>query len=122
MDTAVTQYDLNTCAASIHEQADLQLNAVYAEAVAAARDADAQAEEFGSDAHSASYGIGTAEEQLRAAQRAWMSFRDLDCDAYAKRLGGGTWLSMQHASCLASMTQERTEQLRIYVEGGGGGG
>jgi uncharacterized protein YecT (DUF1311 family) len=115
MDTAMTQYELNTCAASIYQQADEDLNEVYGEALVVAREAD-----LTDTGEADGYGDGTAEEQLRAAQRAWLPFRDLTCDAYAKRLGGGSWLPMQHASCLASVTMERTEQLRVYVEGAGG--
>jgi len=99
---AVTQADMNECAYADFKAADRELNAAYAAAIATAQswDADAQA---------------GAEETLRAAQRAWIAFRDAACEAEAALWGGGSAESMMRSGCLRALTEERTEDLWAYA-------
>ena len=104
--SAVTQFDLNECAYAEFEAADAELNRAYAAAVEAAREAE-------------EYEPG-AEDRLRAAQRAWVAFRDLDCEAVAPATpGAGSMQPMAYAGCLAGLTDQRAYDLWAYAEAQG---
>ena len=54
-------------------------------------------------------------EKLRKAQLAWIQFRDRQCEYEASAGGGGTIESDFRLSCLITVTQERTRQLREMI-------
>jgi uncharacterized protein YecT (DUF1311 family) len=54
-------------------------------------------------------------EKLRKAQLAWIQFRDRQCEFEASAGGGGTIESDFQLSCLITVTQERTRQLREMI-------
>jgi uncharacterized protein YecT (DUF1311 family) len=54
-------------------------------------------------------------EQLRAAQRLWIQYRDANCTYYA--MGEGTIARVSAASCMLEMTKARANELK----GGGAG-
>ncbi|EAR49870.1 hypothetical protein OG2516_14356 [Oceanicola granulosus HTCC2516] len=87
-----TQLEMNNCAAAFYADADADLNAVWPEAMAAARAA----------------GAG---DELLAAQRAWLAFRDAACTAEAAIFAGGSIAPMVHADCLTRLTQTRRDDL-----------
>lgn len=104
---AITQAALNVCANREFVAADAELNRAYAAAMVAARESEA-------------YEPGT-EERLRAAQRAWVAFRDLDCEAVAPALPtAGSMQPMVRSGCLARHTDQRAYDLWIYADGQGG--
>lgn len=103
---AVTQAELNMCTYEAWEIADGELNDAYAAAVEAARSYDASYD-------------GRAEEVLRAAQRAWVAFRDADCEAAAVAWDGGTGQPMIRNTCLEDLTLRRAEDLWGYAEAWG---
>ncbi len=49
---------------------------------------------------------------LRGAQRAWISYRDAQCDLAAAMFNGGTMRSVAYAGCKMSETAERAIELR----------
>lgn len=49
---------------------------------------------------------------LRDAQRAWISYRDAQCDMVAAMFNGGTMRSVAYAGCKMSETAERAIELR----------
>lgn len=49
--------------------------------------------------------------RLRSAQRAWISFRDLECKFQSAGVQGGSVYPMIHAQCVERLTRERTSQL-----------
>lgn len=100
---AVTQADLNDCAATSLQVADDGLNRAYEAAVAAARRFDGSGE-------------GRAEGSLRAAQRAWLAFRDAACEAEAALWDGGSAQPMIRSGCLEHLTLQRTDDLWSYAE------
>lgn len=53
--------------------------------------------------------------RLRAAQRAWVAFRDLDCEARAGSRGG-SFHPAAVSLCLETATEERTRTLRGELE------
>lgn len=100
---AYTQVELNECSREGWERADKALNRAYAAALSAAREFD-------------EWPQGRAEETLRAAQRAWVPFRDAACDAEAATWDGGTGQAMIYYGCLERLTLQRTEDLRSYAD------
>jgi uncharacterized protein YecT (DUF1311 family) len=102
-----TQADMNGCAWLDFERADAALNAAYREAVTRARAADREA---------AAYVTGDdrpgEEATLREAQRAWVAFRDAHCRLEGYEARGGSMESMLYDGCRATLTNERTAQLR----------
>ena len=103
------QSDLNICAHHEFLQADAELNAQWK--VTAARmhalDDDAYAERDGRPGFF---------EALLSAQRAWLSYRDAHCVNEGYWARGGSMEPMLVSFCLASLTRDRTEQLRQLAE------
>jgi len=83
---------LNACAWRRYRAADAELNRVYRRATAA--------------------DTGAVLVALRAAQRAWLRFRDAHCDYVAALYEGGSMQPMQQGACLEELTRARIEQLR----------
>lgn len=90
-DDARTQLEMNECADREYRKADAELNRVYQELVRAS---------------------GRTDARLKAAQLAWIKFRDAECDYKASFYEGGSMQPMTYSFCLADVTSERTKQLR----------
>lgn len=101
---AVTQMEMNRCAAEAWDAADAELNRAYGKALDAARAMDAR-------------GDGAPERTLREAQRAWVAFRDLACEAEAQPFQPGSITGLIQATCLERLTRARTDDLVLYVRG-----
>ncbi|MGL6210704.1 MAG: lysozyme inhibitor LprI family protein [Paracoccaceae bacterium] len=103
----VAQVEINYCAEEAFLLADAELNALYKQARAAMRDVDASipAPQRG------------AENALRDAQRAWITFRDQACLAEAYTWFGGSGQPMVYSGCRARLTEARVMDLRGLVEG-----
>jgi uncharacterized protein YecT (DUF1311 family) len=98
---AVTQQDMNICQQQVWQESDERLNAVYAETVAILQERDA---EFPLDGAS-------EEDRLRAAQRAWVAFRDANCDAAGYSMRGGSAEPLLVFGCMHQMTEARIVEL-----------
>ncbi|MCO6179225.1 lysozyme inhibitor LprI family protein [Ciceribacter sp. RN22] len=105
-ENAMTQFDMNVCSQQDYEKADKELNAQWAKTkkVMADWDAELDAENKG------------AVESLVGAQRAWIQYRDNQCDAVGYSVWGGSMYPMIVSSCLADLTRKRTEELKNMVE------
>jgi uncharacterized protein YecT (DUF1311 family) len=103
---AQTQADLTDCAGQDWDRADVELNAVYARAVAAMKEMDSYLEGD----------MKGAEESLRTAQRAWIAYRDAACETDGFLMRGGTGELMLVYGCKARLTEERTAHLRNLAE------
>ncbi|RCW28046.1 uncharacterized protein YecT (DUF1311 family) [Ciceribacter lividus] len=105
-ENAMTQFDMNVCSQQDYEKADKELNAQWAKTkkVMADWDAELDAENKG------------AVESLVGAQRAWIQYRDNQCDAVGYSVWGGSMYPMIVSSCLADLTRKRTEELKSMVE------
>jgi uncharacterized protein YecT (DUF1311 family) len=90
-----TQLEVNQCADRQYRKADAELNRVYQQLVRAAGGADAK---------------------LKAAQLAWLKFRDAECDYEAGRYEGGSMKPMVYSFCLADVTGARTKQLKDVLK------
>ena len=99
-DNAMTQMEMNQCAAQAFERQDQQLNRVYNQYRAGLQPKDRQA--------------------LKQVQLAWIKFRDLDCRQVASIYKGGSMQPMVHAHCLAERTRERITHLEQMADGAEG--
>jgi uncharacterized protein YecT (DUF1311 family) len=88
------QQEMNACFGRAFERADAQLNVVYATVLKGASD-DAK-------------GIAL----LRAAQRAWVDFRNKNCDWQAHGEEGGSVYPTEVATCEIRMTEARIRELQ----------
>ena len=93
---AQSQTEMNMCWGKEYKAADAQLNAVY--------------RQFTSKL--------SAEEtaQLRAAQLAWLKYRDANCEFVADQYKGGSIRPMIAAMCLADVTNTRTSELKAQMK------
>ena len=102
-DNASSNVEMTHCGWQEFERADAELNDIYKDAIsqirATGRDLPVGADEW--------------EKKLREAQRAWVAFRDLNCDELiAIEWGGGTGTSLATATCRTEMTNGRIQTLR----------
>ncbi len=103
-----TQADMTICASRDYDAADKALNTEYQSVrkILAERDSSAS-----DDADKG------AAKALLAAQRAWIAYRDANCEAVGYQARGGTLEPMLVASCLADMSRKRAEELKSLAEG-----
>jgi len=87
-----TQADMNACAAESFRDADAGLNAAYRRITARLAG-------------------NPAGRSLVEAQRAWIRFRDAECDLATSTSEGGSIRPMLMSSCMERLTQQRTAEL-----------
>ena len=106
-DEPTTQFDMTECAGQDYEAADAELNVQYkaTRKVLAERDKDI------------TDGSASAAESLLTAQRAWIAYRDAQCETEGLQAQGGTMQPMLVSACLANLTTKRTEELKQLAEG-----
>lgn len=102
-----TQADMNICASRDYEAADKALNAQYQSVRKILTERDSAASDLDKGAVDA----------LVAAQRAWIAYRDANCDAVGFQARGGSMEPMLVSSCLAEMSRNRAEELKTFSEG-----
>lgn len=108
------QQGLNHCTAMDYQAADKELNAIWPKVMAEAKARDDEMEGYHKD-----LGVPSTADALRAAQRAWITFRDRQCELESYDFLGGTAQPMIASSCLAEMTRKRTAELKqIFLETG----
>lgn len=86
-----TTAEMRACENKRYEDADRKLQAVYSQALAS----------VGAD----------RKEKLRAAQSAWILFRDKNADFSASAAEGGTMAPLLRVTALADMTEQRLKEL-----------
>lgn len=86
-----TQMALNICSYREYQAADAELNRVYRQVLA----------------RNARFATS-----IRAAQRAWIVFRDKECAIPALQYQGGSIAPLEINTCNADLTRERTQHLR----------
>lgn len=108
-DKAFTQMDMNRCAGDDYATADAELNAQWEVTAADMRERDALTRGL-QDGRPGYF------DQLLAAQRAWLAFRDAHCSSAGYAARGGSMESMLVSMCLAHLTRQRTQQLQDLIE------
>jgi len=101
---AQSQAQMNVQAANELRRADAALNAQWKQTYSRMKDRDAQAALRGG-------GFGYAQATL-ASQRAWLQFRDRQCEIEGGEYAGGSLQGFVRAQCLTRLTRERTKQLK----------
>lgn len=102
-ENANTTVEMNFCGDKAFAAADKALNVAYRSALAAVKQRVLEPP----------YDARHYEEALRASQRAWVAFRDADCrDLVAQEWSGGTGTTSAVLSCMTSLTEERTKDIR----------
>ena len=106
----MAQQVMNICAARDYEAADAELNAVWKQARAVAKDLDA---ELSDD-------LKGADKALLAGQRGWIAYRDGQCELAGFEARGGSMEPMLVSGCLADLTRKRKQELKQFSTGGEG--
>lgn len=103
---AMAQQDLNQCAYTEWEAADADLNVAFQDAIDLMQswDADLPEDEKG------------GAQALKAAQRAWITFRDKACEAEGYAMKGGSAEPLLVYGCMRQLTEDRTGQLKAMTE------
>lgn len=105
---AMSTVEMNACAGAEFEKADAELNRVYKEAIASIPEMATDEQPF----DKASW-----EEALRASQRAWIAFRDAECEGHVEKFwGGGTGGTVDIIGCKTEKTEQRTKELKQRYE------
>lgn len=99
---AMTQVDINACAAIEARAADAELNRVFGQAVRQLQAQDGRPN-------------GESERRLREAQRTWIAYRDAQCQLAGIGALGGTLESTLIADCIADMTSRRVSELLMLI-------
>ena len=105
----MTQSDMNICADQDYREADKALNAQWAAIKPIVKEWDETLKSVGM--------VPTAEASLLKAQRAWIDYRDGQCDTAEASVQGGTMAPTIYSSCMADLTRKRTEELKSLAEG-----
>jgi uncharacterized protein YecT (DUF1311 family) len=90
-ENAGSNADITNCLGTDYQKADAELNRIYKLAFTGLDE--------------------KAEQNLRKAQRAWIIYRDAQCDAEYAKWGGGSGGPRAHLECLSRLTQLRTREL-----------
>jgi uncharacterized protein YecT (DUF1311 family) len=94
-----SQQGMNRCAGDAYERADKALNAQWAKVLTV----------YGEDAQSKTL--------LLDGQRAWLKYRDAQCELAAFDNRGGSIWPLINSGCLASLTRQRTKELTDLIAG-----
>lgn len=95
--------EMNFCADKDYQAADKELNKAYDAALASTKSRDDEKP----------YDAKSFEEAMRAAQRAWVAYRDADCkDLIAQEWSGGTGTTAASLGCMTEKTIQRTKELK----------
>lgn len=108
-ESALNQRDLTECAAKEADEADREINAVWATVKKHVQKFD-KAPPDGEKTGKSHF------QALLASQRAWLSFRKAQCVWEGYEFHGGTAEGMAIGLCLATMTRERITYLKDYLE------
>ena len=107
-ENAASTYEINVCAERAFEAADARLNAVYKQALGAIVEM-AVAEK--------PYDAASWEAALRASQRAWIAFRDAECNRHVAMFwSGGSGATADILGCMTTMTKTRADELAERYE------
>jgi uncharacterized protein YecT (DUF1311 family) len=99
---ASNNVEITACVWDAYKRADAELNAVWKQVMASIQPEDY----IPVDA------VKQWKDDLLAAQRAWITFKEKDCDAVAYEWYGGSGANMAVGSCLYGHTVARTNDLK----------
>lgn len=97
---AITTPDLNHCAKQAQELVEVKLNKVYQQTLKELSQPDSEQEDY-----------SEMKRKLIGAQRAWVKFRELDCDAVYTFHAGGTIRTVMFIGCMQKHAERRIKDL-----------
>jgi len=112
----ISQFQMDKCADFQFKRADARLDKVYGNALKRMSDDLARAENRG-DKTQMQY-EQTAIAGLKDAERAWLSYRDIQCKAAGQQYEGGSMAPMIYSQCLTTITEHRIADLKSIYEDG----
>ena len=104
-DDPITQIDMTMCAQAAFERADAELNKAW-------KPAYAEMQRLDREYQTAGEGLLGYAPALLASQRAWIAYRDAQCEVESQENRGGSGQPMVYSLCKERLTQERTMFLR----------
>lgn len=104
-ENATATSELNWCADQEFEAADKDLNKAYAEALKSIPEM----------AGEPPYDAKAWEAALRASQRAWIAYRDAECNDHVPMFWtGGSGATAEIVGCKSAMTKARTKEIQEH--------
>ncbi len=88
-----TTLEMRECEAKMLKEADASLNKVYKQLISL-------------------IGDKAQKDRLKAAEQAWLKYRDAHCAFMAGFYEGGTMEAQTYTACLREMTEKRTSELQ----------
>ena len=111
---ANTTLEINQCFASLERTADVNLNAVYQKIGKEITRKISQEQDQLKGYQE------RALAKLKAAETAWIHYRDAQCDAAEQQYEGGTVSESVRLGCMLDLTEQRTKELQqtyaIYLQ------
>lgn len=109
-DAAQSQAEMNQCAGQEYKKEDTQLNTAYQKILKLMQSDRLDAEKR----HDRDQINWTQRriDKLIAAEKAWITYRDLHCEAAKHEYEGGSMSPMVWASCMAETTRDRIDELK----------
>lgn len=111
---AANQAEMNECSGRQYQQDDAHLNRVYRKAMEYLQHDLAQA---GSD-QPLKQSAQKAIDDLKAAETAWIKYRDLHCQAAGQQYEGGTIRPSIENMCMSMATEHRIQEIKQAYENG----
>ncbi len=111
-----TQYEMDVCTGNKFKNADAHLNRVYHKAVQYMTDELTQAQKEGNEQWIKSTQLEM--DSFRQIERAWLSYRDLQCKAAGQLYEGGSMRPMIESMCLTDLTEHRITDIKNIYENG----
>lgn len=93
-----SQAELNDCFGKAFKESDATLNALYRQIIGRLKNDQATT------------------KLLMTAQRAWLAFRDAECDFSSSGVAGGSAFGMILAICLDKLTGKRIDDFKTYLK------
>ena len=103
------QQEMNYCAGLEYERADKALNVLWPKVRAFMKEQDAELKEYSPD-------LVGAEAALLKAQRAWIDFRDGQCESEGFEARGGSMEPLLVSTCLTRLTNQRIQELILLMQ------
>ena len=100
---ALNTMEINECASIEQQKVEAKLNQVYQRVL------KGMEKDYASDGN-----FADMKKSFVNAQRAWIKFREADCDAVYQKNIGGTIRNLVHITCMQSHAKKRMEQLEEY--------
>ncbi len=97
--------------------ADAALNAQYRSTMATMAQADKTRDADLKDGSSKPDGRPTYQTALLAAERAWLAYRDANCETVGLTFRGGAYEDEADGKCVNEMTRKRTIELKALSDG-----